>query len=105
MVAIINNVITPYMLNPTAWNWKNYAGFFWGGICFLCIIYVYFRLPEPRGRTFAELDVLFEKGVSARKFATTEVDVFEENVEQDVINAFQQADTVMKTGHAQFAVA
>jgi MFS transporter, SP family, general alpha glucoside:H+ symporter len=28
------------------------------------------------GRSFAELDVLFEKEVSARKFATTQVDVF-----------------------------
>ncbi|OAA37142.1 Sugar/inositol transporter [Beauveria brongniartii RCEF 3172] len=92
IVAIINNVITPYMLNPTAWNWKNYSGFFWGGICFLCIVYVYFRLPEPHGRTFAELDVLFEKGISARKFASTEVDVFHENVEQDVMNAYEEVD-------------
>jgi hypothetical protein len=35
------------------------------------------RLPEPRGRSFAELDMLFEKGVSARKFASTKIDVFE----------------------------
>jgi SP family general alpha glucoside:H+ symporter-like MFS transporter len=47
-----------------------------GAICFLCIIYTFFRVPEPTGRTFAELDLLFEKGISARKFATTEVDVF-----------------------------
>lgn len=80
------------MLNPTAWNWKNYAGFFWGGVCFLCIVYVYFRLPEPRGRTFAELDVLFEKRISARKFASTEVDVFHENVQQDVMNAYDEVD-------------
>ncbi|KAJ6783626.1 hypothetical protein PWT90_04479 [Aphanocladium album] len=96
VVGIINNVITPYMLNSTAWNWKNYAGFFWGGICFLCIIYVYFRLPEPRGRTFAELDMLFEKRVSARKFASTEVDVFGANVEQDVLNTFEKADPQAK---------
>lgn len=68
------------MLNPGAWNWGNYAGFFWGGICFLCIIYTFFRVPEPTGRTFAELDLLFEKGVSARKFASTKVDVFGEDV-------------------------
>ncbi|KAF9775304.1 hypothetical protein IL306_006599, partial [Fusarium sp. DS 682] len=28
-----------------------------GGICFVCIIYTYFCLPEPNGRTFAELGV------------------------------------------------
>ncbi|KAF2855052.1 sugar transporter [Plenodomus tracheiphilus IPT5] len=77
VIGIITSVLTPYMLNPGAWNWGNYAGLFWAGSCFLSIIYTYFRLPEPKGRTFAELDLLFEKRVSARKFASTEVDVFE----------------------------
>ncbi|CAL5869663.1 uncharacterized protein PFLUO_LOCUS3893 [Penicillium psychrofluorescens] len=95
IVAIICGVLTPYMLNPSAWNWGNYAGFFWGGICFLCIIYAYFRVPEPRGRSFAELDLLFERKVGARKFASTEVDVFEETVEEGVINDYreQKSDT------------
>lgn len=26
VAAIISNVLTPNMINPTAWNWKNYAG-------------------------------------------------------------------------------
>jgi SP family general alpha glucoside:H+ symporter-like MFS transporter len=56
----------------------------------LCIIYTYFRLPEPNGRTFAELDVLFERGISARKFATTEVDVFHETVEENVMNRYEE---------------
>ena len=77
VVAIVCNVLTPYMLNPDAWNWQNYAGFFWGGSCFLCIIYCYFRIPEPSGRTFAEIDILFERRVSARKFATTKVNAFD----------------------------
>ena len=37
-------------------------------------------MPEPQGRSFAELDLLFERGVSARKFASTNVDVFNETV-------------------------
>ncbi|ETN41539.1 uncharacterized protein HMPREF1541_03475 [Cyphellophora europaea CBS 101466] len=86
IVAIICNVLTPYMLNPEEWDWGNYAGFFWAGICFLSIIYTYFRVPEPRGRTFAELDLLFEKRVSARKFASTQVDVFEEGVSDNAVN-------------------
>lgn len=27
IVAIASNVFTPYMLNPTAWNWGNYVGY------------------------------------------------------------------------------
>ncbi|KAL4964167.1 putative MFS alpha-glucoside transporter [Aspergillus stella-maris] len=89
IVAIICGVLTPYMVNPTAWDWGNFAGLFWGGICFLCIIYTFFRVPEPSGRTFAELDVLFERKVSARKFASTRVDVFDETVEGRVVENYQ----------------
>ncbi|KAI0470641.1 sugar transporter [Xylariaceae sp. FL0804] len=76
VVGIICGVLTPYMVNPSAWNWGNYAGFFWAGSCFLCFVYTYFRVPEPSGRTFAELDLLFARRVSARRFAQTDVDVF-----------------------------
>jgi len=71
--GIVNGVIMPYMLNPTAWNWRGKAGFFWAGMCALCWLWTYFRLPEPRGRTYGELDILFEKRVAARKFAGTDV--------------------------------
>jgi len=75
------------MLNPTAWNWSNFAGFFWGGTCLVCVIYTYFRVPEPTGRTFAELDLLFAKGVSARRFATEKVDLFAEDVDISKLEA------------------
>ncbi|KIX98096.1 uncharacterized protein Z520_06176 [Fonsecaea multimorphosa CBS 102226] len=78
LIGLVNNVIIPYMINPSAWNWRGKAGFFWGGLCFLCATYCYFRLPEPKGRTFAELDVLFDQKVSARKFKSTVVDAFHE---------------------------
>jgi SP family general alpha glucoside:H+ symporter-like MFS transporter len=93
VVGIICSVLTPYMLNPSAWNFQNFTGFFWGGICFFCVIYTYFRMPEPRGRTFAELDLLFERKVSARKFATAEVDVFDEQVDDRLIAQYK-ADEV-----------
>ncbi|KAK3669586.1 hypothetical protein LTR78_010524 [Recurvomyces mirabilis] len=86
IVGIITSVLTPYMLNPTAWNWGNYTGFFWAGLCACCVVYTYFRVPEPRGRTFAELDLLFERKVSARKFAKTEVDVFDETIDDSVVS-------------------
>ncbi|PQE26744.1 MFS alpha-glucoside transporter protein [Rutstroemia sp. NJR-2017a BVV2] len=86
VVGIVCSVVTPYMLNPGEWNWSNFTGFFWAGICFCCIIYTYFRVPEPKGRSFAELDLLFEKGVSARKFASTKVDVFDDDLSVNTTN-------------------
>ncbi|KAK9442266.1 mrt [Metarhizium brunneum] len=77
IVGIVTNIMTPRMLNPTAWNWGAKAGFFWTGTCLACAIWTYWRLPEPKGRTYAELDVLFENGISARKFSSTSIDRFD----------------------------
>jgi len=51
-------------------------GFVWGTTGLLCFVWAFFRLPEPKGRTYAELDVLFEKRISARKFKETDVDLY-----------------------------
>jgi len=59
IAQIIANVVNPYMLNPTAGNWKGKTGFVWGGFAFLFFIWTFFRLPETKGRTFEELDILF----------------------------------------------
>jgi len=71
------NVLSNYQLNNTAWNWGAKAAFFWAGTCLLCCIWVFFRLPEPKGRTYGELDILFEENVSPRKFSKTQVDPFQ----------------------------
>jgi SP family general alpha glucoside:H+ symporter-like MFS transporter len=75
-VNIFVNVMTNYQLSSSAWNWGARAAFFWAGTCLLSCIWVYFRLPEPKDRTYAELDMLFEQRVPARQFAKTEVDPF-----------------------------
>lgn len=64
------------MLSPTDWNWAGMTGFFFAGITFILAIFMYFMLPECKDRTYAELDVLFENKVSARKFHKTNVDQF-----------------------------
>jgi SP family general alpha glucoside:H+ symporter-like MFS transporter len=64
------------MLSPNEWNWAGMTGFFYAGLTGLLITFMWFMLPETKDRTFAELDVLFENKVSARKFAETNVDQF-----------------------------
>jgi hypothetical protein len=44
-----------------------------------CLFGDSFVLPETKGRSFDELDVLFAKKVSARKFKSTVVDTFDES--------------------------
>ncbi|KAI1497748.1 general substrate transporter [Biscogniauxia marginata] len=73
---IFVNIMTNYQLSSTAWNWGARTAYFWAGTCLLSAVWVYFRLPEPRGRTYAELDLLFEHRVPARRFAKTKVDPY-----------------------------
>lgn len=77
IIGLVSNVVTPFMLNPSAWNWGAKAGFFWAATTFCCSVWTFFRLPEPKGRTYAELNILFERRVSARKFSSTAVTVLE----------------------------
>lgn len=67
--GIICNILTPRMINPTAWGWGAKAGFFWAGVALCCLAWMFFRLPEAKGRTYSELDLLFERKVSARDFS------------------------------------
>lgn len=80
---IFVNVMTNYQLSSasTGWNWGAKTAFFWAGTAALSAVWVFFRVPEPKGRTYAELDILFEQGVSARKFASTKIDPYEHGVE------------------------
>lgn len=66
---IIGQVLEPYMINPTQWDWKGKTAFFWGITALVTTIWGYFRLPETKDRTFEELDILFTRGIGARKFA------------------------------------
>ena len=75
--GIVTNLITPRMLNPTAWAWGAKAGFFWAGTSVIGLLWSWWRLPETKGRTFAEIDTLFRNKTSARGFKGTRLAVGE----------------------------
>ncbi|KAF7561553.1 hypothetical protein G7046_g2586 [Stylonectria norvegica] len=74
------NVIEPYMMNPTQWNFRGYTGFFWCGWATLTLVWAFFRLTETKGRTYEELDVMFAAKVPTRKFATYYVDAYADDL-------------------------
>lgn len=76
VVNVISQVLEPYFMNPTTWNLSGKTGFFWGATALFAFIWAFFRLPEPKDRTYAELDILFATKVPARKFASTPVDAY-----------------------------
>jgi len=64
-----------YMLNPTGGNLGGKCGYVWGATGLLCLITAYFYLPEMKGRSYREIDILFKRRVPARKWKKTVVDV------------------------------
>jgi hypothetical protein len=81
---------TPYFINPDQLGWGPKYGYIWGGSNLIVAIWTFFFVPETKGRSLEQLDELFEKGVSARKFSTF---ALERQLVEDSMNvANQKAD-------------
>jgi SP family general alpha glucoside:H+ symporter-like MFS transporter len=75
MVNIPCIFLSSYMLNPTGGNLGGKCGYVWGGTGFFCFIVAYFFLPEMKGRSYREIDILFKRKVPARQWTKTDVDI------------------------------
>jgi hypothetical protein len=62
------------MLNDRGWDWGPRAALLWAGLCFICGTWAYCRLPEPKGRSYGDLDLLFKLKIGARDFKNTDLD-------------------------------
>jgi SP family general alpha glucoside:H+ symporter-like MFS transporter len=81
--VLVYGQLVPHMMQKAAWNWGAKSGFFYGAIMGLGLIWAYFRLPETKNRTFAEMDILFKNEVKARDFEKAKVDIASETVSLD----------------------
>ncbi|KFA50081.1 hypothetical protein S40293_08598 [Stachybotrys chartarum IBT 40293] len=91
IIYVTGNVLQPYFMNPTAWNVGARTAFVWGSTALLFFVWAFFRLPETKDRTFEQLDVLFAKKVSARKFAKTDVNAFDQEETNDLKRLYNNA--------------
>lgn len=66
--------VLPYLFNPDRANLGAKVAFIFGGLSVPSLLYLWFCLPETAGRSYEELDEMFVKGVSARKFKTYKPD-------------------------------
>ncbi|KAH8881104.1 sugar transporter [Thozetella sp. PMI_491] len=67
--------LASYMLNPTGGNLGGKCGYVWGATGLVCAVTAYFFLPEMKGRSYREIDILFKRKVPARQWKDTEIDV------------------------------
>lgn len=73
--SIVFAVAIPYAMDKDEANWGGKLGFLFAGLTLLCLVYCFFCLPETKGRTFEELDILFERKVPSRKFKKYQIDM------------------------------
>jgi hypothetical protein len=59
------------MLSKQNAGWGQKTGLFFAGTTAAYLIPCFFLFPETKGRTYGELDELFERGVPAWRFAKT----------------------------------
>ncbi|KAK3695809.1 general substrate transporter [Podospora appendiculata] len=66
--AWVTTFTAPYFINPASLNWGPRYGYIWFPSATVALIWVFFFLPETKGRTLEEIDEMFEKKIPARKF-------------------------------------
>ncbi|KAJ6014233.1 hypothetical protein N7540_008824 [Penicillium herquei] len=62
------------MLNTTGWDLAGKCGYVWGSTAVVCWVVAYFWLPELKGRSYRESDILFNRKTPAREFSSTVID-------------------------------
>lgn len=66
VMGLAMNFAIPYMVNPDEGNLKGKVGFVFGALGALGTVWAFFFVPELKGRTFREIDALFQKRVPLR---------------------------------------
>ncbi|KAF3913382.1 hypothetical protein ABW20_dc0107086 [Dactylellina cionopaga] len=67
ILGLIFSFAIPYMVNPDEGNLKGKVGFVFGGLAAVATIGSFWYVPELKGRTFAEIDQMFQMRVPPRK--------------------------------------
>ena len=74
IVGAVSGVLLPFAVNPDQGNLGGKIAFIYGGILGLSCVGIWIYYPETKGRTFEEIDRLFENGVRPRDFKATRLD-------------------------------
>ena len=75
MPSTNRTLVAQYMLNPQGVNLRGKCGYVWGGTAFLCLVIAWWGLPEMKGRSYREIDIMFKRRIPARQWKKTEIDV------------------------------
>lgn len=63
----------PYAINPDEGNLGGKIAFVFGSVLVFAVVFIFFFVPESKGRTYIELDELWAQKIPARKFQQTKL--------------------------------
>lgn len=72
LVGAVSGVALPFMVNPDQGNLGGRVAFIYGGILAVSCAGIWRFYPETKGKTFAEIDTLFEMSVAPRRFSAAD---------------------------------
>jgi len=75
--AWLTTFTTPYFINPTALNWGAKVAWIWAPSNLVTLLFIYFVLPETKGRSLEEIDLLFLRRLNAREFKACNLSALE----------------------------
>ncbi|RAH50170.1 putative MFS alpha-glucoside transporter [Aspergillus brunneoviolaceus CBS 621.78] len=76
--SVVFAVAIPYAMDADEGDWGGKLAFLFAGTSLVCAAMCFWWLPETQGRTFEELDAMFEQGVRSRRFRRCVVVIGEE---------------------------
>jgi len=62
------NVVIPYLYNTDEADLGGKIGWIFAGMGVIALVVIYFEIPETKGRSFEELDEMFNEKISTRAF-------------------------------------
>ncbi|KAL3470884.1 general substrate transporter [Aspergillus californicus] len=68
IVGTVWTIVLPYMFNKDQGNMGGHIGWVFFGMTVLMFLAVYFDVPGTKGRTFHQLDLMFEREIPSRHF-------------------------------------
>jgi len=69
LFSTIFNIVIAYMISPNTLGLKGKVGFVFGGLGAMATLWSWLYVPELKGRTFADIDSMFQNHVKARHMA------------------------------------
>ncbi|KAI9367628.1 general substrate transporter [Aspergillus egyptiacus] len=92
---------TPYFINRAELNWGPKYGYIWFGAGLIVTLFVWYYLPEVRGRSLEEIDEMFRNKVPTRDFPKYVCVESEEAKERGIMNV--RRDEKAEAAHVEVA--